>query len=463
MAKPPAKKKELVLHKHRGAIHISGKLSLMQRKLALALLHNAYWELPDPRIMEHTISIRKIAKLVGIAPSNRERLRAAIKSLTTYSIEWDILNEKGNGEWGVSTFLAGAKIKKGSGICTYSYSPFLREKLCNPKHFARINLSAVSQMHGTHALALYECCALYKDWLPGTGMHTVGAWKKLLGVGDRYSQFKRFNDKVLKPAIREVNLYTDIEIYDVQVERRNRRIVKLGFKARTNPQLNLFLEYGEDEQQALSPALDRPRQGDMPQDRGVSAPPHRRQLPGEQDALTEEERALCRAMSDCGISPGRHQEILSQCSADQIRDNLAYVSAKARKGEKVKNWGAYAASAILRDYAGTQKGEPTIQREIEQQKQAEVRRRQEKARAEEARQREEDKRLEEQREWTIRAQEHFDTWPEDKQVRFDAEVRADLIAQGELDPANPYGGVLVRTTRLDRIANMLRAENGAER
>ena len=52
---------------------------------------------------------------------------------------WDMLAEKGQKEWGVSSLLSYAKLK--GGVCEYAYSPALAEKLHDPKVFALINLN----------------------------------------------------------------------------------------------------------------------------------------------------------------------------------------------------------------------------------------------------------------------------------------------------------------------------------
>ena len=155
-----------------------------------------------------------------------------------------------------------------------------------------------------------QCCTLCKDWIQGIGLRDIDTWKKLLGVGDRYMQFRDFNSKVLKPAIEQINAYTDIEIYEVPKQRQNRRIVKLGFKVRTNPKLNPFLKLlpSADEAAASPPADQRRRT--------------KRALPSHGRVYAEEERELRRALIDYGISASRHDEILSQCSPDQIRHNL---------------------------------------------------------------------------------------------------------------------------------------------
>jgi hypothetical protein len=68
-----------------------------------------------------------------------DTLKQSLKGLAETVAEWDMLDEKGQQEWGVSSLLSYAKLK--GGVCEYAYSPALAEKLHDPKVFALINLN----------------------------------------------------------------------------------------------------------------------------------------------------------------------------------------------------------------------------------------------------------------------------------------------------------------------------------
>ena len=140
--------------KNVAAIHVSGKLTLLQRKLSNVLLLNAY----DTLITNsrHQIDARTLCLMIGYNSNDMETLKQSLKGLAETVAEWDMLDEKGQQEWGVSSLLSYAKLK--GGVCEYAYSPALAEKLHDPKVFALINLNIQRRFTSGHALALYENC-----------------------------------------------------------------------------------------------------------------------------------------------------------------------------------------------------------------------------------------------------------------------------------------------------------------
>ena len=136
--------------KHVAAIHVSGKLTLLQRKLSNVLLLNAYDTLREASSFQ--MDARTLCMLVGYNSNDFETLKASLRGLAETVAEWDMLDEAGQQEWGVSSLLSYAKLK--GGVCEYAYSPALAEKLADPKVFALINLNIQRRFTSGHALAL---------------------------------------------------------------------------------------------------------------------------------------------------------------------------------------------------------------------------------------------------------------------------------------------------------------------
>jgi hypothetical protein len=95
--------------KNVAAIHVSGKLTLLQRKLSNVLLLNAY----DTLIHQgaHTIDAQTLCSMIGYNSNDMETLKQSLRGLVETSAEWDMLDENGQQEWGVSSLLAFAKLK----------------------------------------------------------------------------------------------------------------------------------------------------------------------------------------------------------------------------------------------------------------------------------------------------------------------------------------------------------------
>jgi len=222
--------------KNVAAIHVSGKLTLLQRKLSNVLLLNAYDDLLAKP--SHRIDARTLCLMIGYNSNDTETLKAALRSLAETVAEWDMLDERGRQEWGVSALLSYAKLKE--GVCEYAYSPALAEKLHDPKVFALINLNIQRRFTSGHALALYENC--YRFLRTGsTGWWPIELFRKLMGVDDSayYETFKHLNAKIIKPAVDEINRNSNI-VVTPDFRRLGRAVSEIRFRIRENPQLAMF-------------------------------------------------------------------------------------------------------------------------------------------------------------------------------------------------------------------------------
>ena len=223
-------KREVI--KHSAAIHIQNNITLLQRRAWNVLLANAYDELPFDE--HHRIKIQELMRTLEFDSKNEDYLKEALEALVSCKVRWNILDKDGEYEWGVTTLLAEAKIK--SGICTYAYGPTLRERLHNPRMYARISLSMQNKFDSKHAQALWELCTDYLDEVRNQGETPfigLDDFKGLLGIGsDGYGgEFKIINRDVIKPSIREINTVTDFDV-KAEYKREKRKVSSVKFRVR---------------------------------------------------------------------------------------------------------------------------------------------------------------------------------------------------------------------------------------
>lgn len=238
--------------KHVAAIHVSGKLTLLQRRLSNVLLLNAYDTLMTRGV--HRIDARTLCLMIGYNSNDMDTLKASLRGLAETVAEWDMLDEEGRQEWGVSSLLAYAKLK--GGICEYAYSPALAQKLHDPKVFALINMNIQRRFSSGHALALYENC--YRFVRTGsTGWWPIDLFRRLMGVGDSdyYETFKHLNAKIIKPAVEEVNRTSNI-VVTPETRKMGRSVTEIRFLIRENPQLAI-LDLDDGEGVRKSPVYER--------------------------------------------------------------------------------------------------------------------------------------------------------------------------------------------------------------
>ena len=223
---PPSLPPDERLKKSVGAIHSSGKLSLVQRKLTNVLLYAAYDNLMQTDT--HTIPVPIMCSMLGWDGSNRTKyLKEAIASLQETRLEFN-LREDGEDTWESMTMLSYAKIK--NGICTYRYDKALAERFYDPAIFAIINLRVQRQLDSVYALNLYENCIRYKNTTTGsTGSWSLDFFREIIGgTAGYYDDFRKLNAKIIKPAIAKINEVSDI-VLSVEYERAMRNVVSLKF------------------------------------------------------------------------------------------------------------------------------------------------------------------------------------------------------------------------------------------
>jgi hypothetical protein len=233
MARPQERKTENAVIKASAAIQINGRITLLQRRAWNVLLANAYDELPHKD--RHSIPIANLMRTLEFASKNDDYLKEAITSLIHCSVEWNILEKDGETEWGVAALLAGAKIAR--GICTYTYEPMLREKLYNPRMYARLSLLVQNRFASKHALTLWELCVDYlgaKRDCGETPWIAIDDFRKIMGIEDNHyyaTLFKKLKQKVVTPALAEVNRVSDFSV-TIEYQHKGRKVTALKFTMR---------------------------------------------------------------------------------------------------------------------------------------------------------------------------------------------------------------------------------------
>lgn len=218
-------KKRLELKKHAATIHCSNTLSLLQRKIANALLYHAYPELLQKE--EHEITVKQLCKLIGYFGNNHAVIKDAFKGLLSTILEWNVLHEtSGQENWTASSIIASVSIEGPN--CYYAYSPRMKQLLHAPSVFGKIDLIIQSKFRSSYGLALYENCIRYRK-LPATKWFDLDLFKKLMGVPEgKYTIFRDFKRRVLDKAIDEVNTYSDLFI-QAEYGHEGRRVSKMRF------------------------------------------------------------------------------------------------------------------------------------------------------------------------------------------------------------------------------------------
>jgi len=238
------------LLKHTAFIHISNILTLLQRKISNLLLKNAFSNLESKEA--HHIKISEITNRLGIDSNNYEHIKESLRALNRTQIEWNVLGKDKKNEWGVSTILASVEFL--DGICRYTYSLPIREKLKNPNIYARLNLLVQKKFRSKYSLALWEFLTefLGKNDIKkvSTEWIDIEDFKKILGIQkiSSYNNLRDLQKRIIKPSIKEINEESDIKI-EIGYKKESRRIVAFMFYVQRKDGYQPMLDFGVTKQE----------------------------------------------------------------------------------------------------------------------------------------------------------------------------------------------------------------------
>jgi hypothetical protein len=230
------------VRKHVAAIHTSGELGLVERKLVNVLLLNAYDQLTSAR--QHRIKVKMLMAMLGWTKSeDTVHLQKALLRIVSTPVEFNLMDDNPDSvkskRWTATALLAQADLD--DGYCVYEYSTRLAEELSDPDVYAIINVGIQRQFKSGYALTLYENCVRYRR-TGSTGMMSLEKFRKLMGAtASTYDDTRRLVELLLNKAVKEVNLVSDITVTPM-FERAGRKIVGIKFSVEEKAQKTIFNE-----------------------------------------------------------------------------------------------------------------------------------------------------------------------------------------------------------------------------
>lgn len=220
------KNESFELKKHIAAIHCHGKISLLQRKIANALLFHAYNKLLTED--EHIIQISELTQLIGFDSNDHRKIKDALIALLSTVIEWNVIDEQAHDTeiWNASSIISDVSIR--GSTCKYSYSNKMKNLLYHPIKYGKIDLAIQAKFQSGYGLTLYENCNRYQS-IGTTSWFSMKVFRKLMGVEDnKYLIFRDLNSRVIKKAVQEVNDFTQM-IIEPELKKQNRQVVAIRF------------------------------------------------------------------------------------------------------------------------------------------------------------------------------------------------------------------------------------------
>lgn len=209
--------------KSNSLIKASYRLNTQAQKLILACISKV-----DPRDeipKEMTITAAEYGEVLGSLDNVRRGLYAAADSL----FESSVIIKDGNDE--TELYWVQKKVKKirGEASVTLTWSDDVLKYISklHAGEFTSYFLKSVVKLESVHAIRLYELLMQWKNTTCRLNI-TVDDFRFSMGCQKKYKEFKALRQKVIEPAVNEINECSDINL-EYRMIRENRRVTSLEF------------------------------------------------------------------------------------------------------------------------------------------------------------------------------------------------------------------------------------------
>lgn len=207
-------------------------LTLLQRKLGNAWAKNSIENAPDADGW-WVLRLRDLERDVGFDSNNRAYLKESAEALMRIVFEWDVIataSGPNKRQWKASVMFPEVEIR--SDVIRYQVSRELRDLFMRPDVYAVLDMNIMRRFRRASSLAIWEFCARFEK----IGHTAQVKWTEfrdmILGESpdtSTYSAFKYFKNRVLNPAIAEVNSESNLTISLVETK-EGRTVTTIQFK-----------------------------------------------------------------------------------------------------------------------------------------------------------------------------------------------------------------------------------------
>lgn len=213
------------------------------------------------------------------------------------------------------------------------------------KSFTTYDLRNVTKL-GMYATRVYELLKQYE--VIGNRTFKIEEMKRMFELEKEYPRFPNFFQKVIQPAVREINKYTDLNIGEVEKLKEGRRVVGLYFH---------FNKKGEEEISKLRNDKPKTKQADL-----FNAPPQyevvKNDAPPKTELIefpqTEPDRLFglfyTKVVENLGVTPMVFADLVKQYKEEQINQAIRVTHRAKMAGNIKTNVSGYFVQALKNGY-----------------------------------------------------------------------------------------------------------------
>lgn len=308
-------KKDLeIVKKDNRLIEANYRLTINCQRLLLAVLGSIRAD--DEEFQLYKINIKEIAELHGLKTNKDlyDQIQQSARALKNSEVEISIGKKKRFVNW-----LNYVEYEEGQGEVSICFNKQLKPYLLQLKaNFTQYQLAAVVNFKSAYSIRFYEFLKMRQNQGKGGQFfirYPIDELKDILGItSEKYPKVKDLRIYVIEPALKEINLQTDLAIVDVQYLKQGRAISEV-------------IIYAEPKKQRAIPIPKQP----------------------ENTPVEKEIHPVIEALMSFGFSFELAKSFKIKHGIKKIERNIAYALAKKQAGE-VKNMPAYLSKAIEGDW-----------------------------------------------------------------------------------------------------------------
>ena len=224
----------LIAYKSNALVEASYKLTLQEQRLLLVCIGKFNPQEDNP---EKTLTITA-AEFYECFPDmgrqhSEEKLKEAIDRLWDRSII--IRDNKVREEFRWVQYRA--QYLTGEAKVTITFSDAIMPYLTQLKgQFTRVVLKNVSSLSSSYSIRIYELLQQFRA--TGDRMIQLDDFRSMLGLDDKYQQFKDLNKFLIKPALKELNEKSDLSVI-VDPVKQGRKVIALHFRFKEDRQIKI--------------------------------------------------------------------------------------------------------------------------------------------------------------------------------------------------------------------------------
>ena len=224
----------LIAYKSNAVVEASYKLTLQEQRFLLVCIGRFNPKEENP---EKTLEITAAEFYESFPDMGRQHAEAKLKE----SVDrlWDrsiiIKGDKEREEFRWIQYRA--QYLTGEAKVKITFSDAIMPYLTQLKgQFTRVIVKNVSSLSSAYSIRIYELLQQFRS--TGDRMIAIDDFRSMLGITDKYQQFKDLNKLLIKPSIVELNEKSDLSV-TVDTVKQGRKVVALHFRFKEDRQIKM--------------------------------------------------------------------------------------------------------------------------------------------------------------------------------------------------------------------------------